>query len=101
MCVSGSGRIAFDYDMKIAEPFIKPAEAPEFDLWSAMRALRGRPVLALRGELSDLLSEETFRRMGEEMDDIETVTVPGVGHAPTMEEPVALEAVARLLGRVA
>lgn len=101
MCVSGAGRIAFDYDMKIAEPFLKPSEAPEFDLWPAFRALGGRPVLALRGELSDLLSESTFRRMGKELDDIETVTVPGVGHAPTMEEPVALEAIVRLLGRVA
>ncbi|WP_338243879.1 alpha/beta fold hydrolase [Aurantiacibacter hainanensis] len=101
MCVSGNGRIAFDYDMKIAEPFSRPGENLEIDLWPALRALHGRPVLAVRGEFSDLLAESTFRRMQEEVEGIETVTVPGVGHAPTLEEPVALEAVARLLSRVA
>ncbi|MEL1250825.1 alpha/beta fold hydrolase [Aurantiacibacter gilvus] len=101
MVVSGSGRIAFDYDMKIAEPMLEADGPVDFDMWPAWRALAARPVLALRGELSDLLSEETFRRMAEESDNVEAVTVPGVGHTPTLEEPVALEAIARLLGRVA
>ena len=101
MCLSGSGRITFDYDMKIAEPFTQPGESASFDLWPAYRALAGKPVLALRGELSDLLSQETFRRMGAEVDTAECVTVPGVGHAPTLEEPAALEAIARLLDKIA
>ncbi|MFB0610912.1 alpha/beta fold hydrolase [Aurantiacibacter poecillastricola] len=101
MCVSSGGRITFDYDMKIAEPFGQPGEDMTYDLWPSLRKLAGRPALALRGELSDLLSDSTFRRMGEEVEGMELVTVPGVGHAPTLEEPVALDAIARLLGRVA
>ena len=101
MCVSGNGRIAYDYDMKIAMPFAQPGAGIEVDLWPALRSLGSKPLLALRGELSDLLSEATFRRMGEEVEGMETVTVPGVGHAPTLEEPAALEAIARLLGKVA
>jgi len=101
MCVSAGGRITFDYDMKIAEPFSAPGAAMDFDLWPALHALRGRPLLALRGELSDLLSDATFRRMGKEVETMELVTVPGVGHAPTLEEPEALDAIARLLGQVA
>jgi len=101
MCVSGNGRIAFDYDMKIAVPFSQPGAGIAIDLWPALAKLSGRPALALRGELSDLLSDATFRRMADEVEGLETVTVPGVGHAPTLEEPAALEAIARLLGRVA
>lgn len=101
MCVSGNGRIAFDYDMKIAVPFAQPGGGVTVDLWPALKSLEGVPVLALRGELSDLLSQATFRRMGAEVKGLETVTVPGVGHAPTLEEPVALEAIAKLLARVA
>ena len=101
MCVSGNGRIAYDYDMKIAVPFAQPGGGVTVDLWPALKSLEGVPLLALRGELSDLLSEATFRRMGEEVKGLETVTVPGVGHAPTLEEPLALEAIAKLLARVA
>ena len=102
MCVTNNGRIAFDYDMKIAEPFAAPAaETAAVDMWPAWRALAGRPLLALRGELSDLLSAETFQRMGAELPAAELVQIARVGHAPTLEEPEAQAAIARLLAKVA
>ena len=100
MCVGPGGRIAFDYDMKIAEPFQAPPGDPA-DMWPALRALGGRPVLAIRGELSDILSAATLDRMGREVPGLETVTIPRTGHAPTLEEPQAQAAIARLLARVA
>ena len=105
MCIGGSGRIAFDYDMKIAEPFARSfAEPggvhPPADMWSAFRALSGKPVLALRGELSDILSAETLERMERELPGLDAVTVPRTGHVPTLAEPAAREAIARLLARV-
>ena len=101
MILGGNGRIAFDYDMKIAEPFNTPEATAEFDLWPAYKALAGRPVLAVRGELSDLLSAETLARMGEEIPDAQTVTVPRVGHTPSLGEPEARAAIARLLAKCA
>jgi len=101
MCVGGSGRIAFDYDMKIAEPFQQPESSAPFDMWPAFRALSGRPVLALRGALSDILSPATLARMESELPGMEAVTIANTGHAPTLEEPAAQEAIARLLARVA
>ena len=98
LCVVGSGgRISYDYDMKIAEPFL---EEP-VDMWPLFSALDGIPVLALRGELSDILWEETLEKMQREMPDMAAVTVPGVGHPPTLEEPAAQAAIAQLLGRIA
>ena len=52
-------------------------------------------------ERSDLLSEATFARMAQEIEGAEAVSVPGVGHPPTLEEPEAVAAIARLLERVA
>ena len=118
MCLGGSGRITFDYDMKIAEPFAQPLSQsssragsrspldpplaqPVPDLWAALRSLTGRPVLALRGELSDLLSVQTLARMQTELPGLEAVTVPRTGHVPTLEEPAAQAAIARLLAQVA
>ncbi len=100
MVVGNSGRISFDYDMKIAEPFLAPPAAP-VDMWPLFEAFKGRPVLALRGELSDILSPETLAKMKAEIPQMEAVTVPGVGHAPTLEEPAAQEAIARFLGNIA
>jgi len=100
MVVGNSGRISFDYDMKIAEPFLAPPPAP-VDMWPLFKAMSGMPVLTLRGELSDILAPETLSKMQAEMPAMEAVTVPGVGHAPTLEEPEAQQAIAQLLGQIA
>ena len=50
-----SGRIVFDYDMRIAEPFKAPGGDTGFDLWTAFAGLKGVPSLVVHGELSDLL----------------------------------------------
>lgn len=98
--LSPEGRIVLDYDMRIAEPFKAPAGESGFDLWTAFAALKGVPSLVLRGGISDLLSGATVERMVAENPDMEAVTVPNVGHAPTLEEPEALAGIDRLLGRV-
>jgi pimeloyl-ACP methyl ester carboxylesterase len=100
MVLSGNGRIHFDYDMKIAEPFAEPGGEAGTDLWPAFAALKGRPVTLLRGELSDILSAKTLARMAKDLPEAEAVTVPRVGHAPMLDEPAALAAIDRLLARV-
>lgn len=100
MVVGNSGRISFDYDMKISEAFVQPPPTP-VDMWPLFEALSGSPVLALRGELSDILSPETLGQMKVRLPAMEAVTVPGVGHAPTLEEPASQQAIAHLLGQIA
>ena len=101
MVVGPGGRIAFDYDMRIAEPFNRPEGTGAVDMWPVFKALAGRPVLALRGELSDILSAATHERMRRELKGLQAVTVPRVGHAPTLEEPAARRGIAALLAKVA
>ena len=92
--------VEFDYDMAIAEPFEAGNTGEVPDGWPFYRALGGRPVLVLRGAYSDLLSDPVAERMATEIEDVEVVTVPGVGHAPDLDEPVSVEAIDRLLERV-
>lgn len=101
MCVGSSGRIVFDYDMKIAEALYDAPEAEAADLWPMFAALAGRPVLVIRGELSDILPAATLGRMAREVPELEAITVPRVGHAPTLDEPEARQAIARLLAKAA
>lgn len=81
------GMLHFDWDVRLAKPLARSAGLP--DLWPYFRALRRLPVLALRGDLSDVLSAETFERMAEEHPDLLRVTVTNAGHAPTLNEPEA------------
>jgi pimeloyl-ACP methyl ester carboxylesterase len=99
MAEGPGGRIAFDYDMRIAEPFNAPAAAP-VDMWPAFRALAGRPVLAIRGELSDILSAASLERMAIEIPDLDVCMVSRTGHAPTLDEPLAQAAIVRWLAKV-
>ena len=101
MVLGSNGRIVFDYDMKIAEPFAKLDPAAQVDLWPGIEGLAGKPVLIVRGALSDLLSAETLVAMQQRMPGAEAVTVPHVGHAPMLGEPEAAAAILRLLARVA
>ena len=98
--LNAGGRIALDYDMRIAEPFKVPGGETGFDLWGAFAGLKPIPSLLVRGEISDLLTTETVAAMEARMPLMESVTVPGVGHAPTLDEPDAVAAVASLLARV-
>ena len=100
MAVGPGGRISFDYDMKIAEPFVSAEATAAVDMWPAFRALAGSPVLAIRGELSDILSAATLERMAAELPGLDVCKVSRTGHAPTLEEPEALAAIGRLLARV-
>ena len=90
--------VVFDYDMAIAGNFESAASAPE--IWPLYQALDGRPVTILRGELSDLLSSQVAARMASDLPDVELVTIPRVGHAPSLDEPESLAALDRLLARV-
>lgn len=98
--LSSTGRIVFDYDMRIAEPFKVPGGVTGFDAWKAFRGLAGIPSLVLRGEISDLLTAETVTKMQTELPLLESAVVPKVGHTPILSEPEAAIAIDRLLQRV-
>lgn len=97
MVLGQNGRITLDYDMGIADPFKNANDAPQPDLWPMFNALNDTPTLLVRGELSDLLSVETADKMKQLHAKLQRVTVPGVGHAPILDEPEALAAIQQIL----
>ncbi len=87
------GRIVTDYDKQIAAPLRAPGGEGAFDLWPVYRALGDVPLLILRGELSDILARSAGEKMVAALPQARFVEVPGVGHAPTMDEPESLAAI--------
>lgn len=100
LVVSQNGRISYDYDMAIAEPFKQLAGAAPANLWLAFEALRDVPMVLVRGELSDLLSIDTVKQMSVRNPAMTSVTVPRIGHAPMLDEPQARAAIDAALAKV-
>lgn len=91
------GRIEFAYDPLIAQGF---SNAPPPSLMPLFQALAAVPVLVVRGALSDILSSEGVDAMLRVKPELEVAEVPDTGHAPTLEEPEAWDAIAAFLARV-
>ncbi len=95
--LGANGRITFDYDMKIAEPFKLPGGEAGVDLWPAFAALADVPLLVMRGEKSDILEKTVGTKMIKKSEKAALATVKGVGHAPSLDEPDAQEAILQFL----
>ncbi|MDE0728915.1 MAG: alpha/beta hydrolase, partial [Alphaproteobacteria bacterium] len=85
-----------DYDPAIAKNATEQGDNPE-GFWPYFNALAHVPVLALRGELSDILNPATFAAMAKAKPDMIQVTVPNRGHAPNLSEPECMAAIDRFL----
>ncbi|ESQ90201.1 alpha/beta hydrolase [Asticcacaulis sp. AC460] len=96
--VRPDGTIAPAYDPAISQAFAtpEPTVAPP-DLWGMWDKLEGLPILAVRGEISDLLSAETLKQMGERHAGMQAVTVRNRGHAPMLDEGEAVTAIETFL----
>lgn len=100
-CREENGEIRFDYDMAIAEPFRTKGPVPKVDMWPLFTALGQKPLLVVRGERSDLLTAASLEKMHAAAPGMKSVTVPGVGHAPMLDEPDAVAAIDAFLGSLA
>ena len=86
-----------DMDPMIGEAVRAAPSGAAPDLWPVYGALRPLPALAVRGELSDVLSEATFERMALEKPDLRRVTVARRGHPPLLDEPECVLAIDEFL----
>jgi pimeloyl-ACP methyl ester carboxylesterase len=94
--MNAAGMLEPDADPMIGE-VLRNSPGAARDLWPLWEALGQIPVLALRGELSDLLSAQTLTRMQREKPDLETATIPERGHTPLLDEPECLSRIDQFL----
>jgi pimeloyl-ACP methyl ester carboxylesterase len=90
------GRWIWKMDPAYVQQRVRGGAPPRPALWPVLQRMPC-PTLVVWGTESDVLSEAQARRMVEVLPRGELVAVPGVGHAPTLVEPVALAALKRLL----
>ena len=92
------GRVTPHYDPAMVRQFI--VHPDDYRIWSHYDAI-DCPVLLLRGAQSDLVLPETVQAMHTRGPGtrglLETVEVPGCGHAPALNVPDQLERVSRFI----
>jgi pimeloyl-ACP methyl ester carboxylesterase len=62
-------------------------------MWPLFKALGQKPLLVVRGAISDLLSAESLDKMHTAVPSMKSVTVPETGHAPMLDEPEVVPAI--------
>ena len=92
----GDGRFHPTWDTAIA----RLLGAPPPPLWPLFGGLAHVPVLLAWGEVSNILLPKTVAAMRAARPDMTVVSLPGIGHVPTLTEPVVLSALAAFLQRI-
>jgi pimeloyl-ACP methyl ester carboxylesterase len=93
------GVIVADYDPRISEA-LRTGNTQPPELWKLWESLAAVPVLVLRGANSDILSAKTLQDMHARKSDLQSVTVPGRGHVPLLDEPPVTPALDAFLQQV-
>lgn len=94
------GRVEFAYDPAIAQAFAAPPTSPPPSMLPLFEALARVPVLVVRGATSDILAADGVEAMRRIKPDLVYAEVPDIGHAPTLEEHEAWDAIAKFLSNV-
>ncbi|MEM6387451.1 MAG: alpha/beta hydrolase [Pseudomonadota bacterium] len=82
--------LVINYDPALRDAVFAAGTQPVPDLWPMFDALKGLPLALIRGENSNLLSEETTAEMARRRPDMIWTNVPDRGHVPFLDEPEAL-----------
>lgn len=95
------GRIVPDFDPALLNPLRDlDLDQPLPDLWPQFDLLAKKPVLAIRGGLSTLLSAATHGEMHKRSPQVEIRVVEGQGHTPLLHLDGLPEDIKRFAGRI-
>jgi pimeloyl-ACP methyl ester carboxylesterase len=80
------GRIVWKRDPNLVHGFV------ETDLWDYVRQIRA-PILYILGGRSTIVSESTQAELRRVLPQVQIVTMPGLGHYPSDEQPMEFAAI--------
>lgn len=99
--IQQSGHIIPDCDPAIALAFAGlDLSQPLPDLWEQFEMLSEKPMLVIRGEHSQLLTEKTLSAMAQKHQKLSTLTAAGQGHAPLLHKQQVSEPLVQFLRRI-
>jgi esterase len=88
------GGFTWKYDRALRDAIREGRLRVPTDLWPEWRAI-ACPTLLVRGAQSDVLADETAKRMVDEQPHARLVVVPGAGHTVPGDQPAAFQSLLR------
>jgi pimeloyl-ACP methyl ester carboxylesterase len=89
-------RPELDMDINIGKA-INEVGAQIGDPWHYFEALENIPTMVLRGELSDILSDQILTKMQTRNPNLASAVIPNRGHVPLLDEDTSIKAIHQLL----
>ncbi|MEO3474140.1 alpha/beta fold hydrolase [Roseomonas sp. CAU 1739] len=74
------------WDIRVGQQAVGDAAGAPPDLWPYFHSLARLPLMLVWGQESHLLTADTVAAMRRARPDMRVVSLPGTGHAPTLEE---------------
>lgn len=82
------------HDAAIAQAILEADDnAVPPDLWPLFANMAAMPMLLVRGAVTDLVAMDCVEKMQELAPGLQVVNIPERGHAPMLDEPLAVEAI--------
>ena len=88
-----------DMDVNISTA-IKQVGPQKGDPWQLFDSLKNTETLVLRGELSDILTENILTKMHNKNPNLISTIIPDRGHVPLLNEKISLSAIDEFLMRI-
>ena len=92
-------KIILDVDSNI-NTAIQKLGPQKGDPWHYFKSLEHTETLVLRGELSDILSEEILKKMHNRNPNLKSAIIPDRGHVPLLNEKTCLSEIGEFLKRI-
>jgi len=88
-----------DMDANISRA-IKELGPQKGDPWLIFDSLQNTESMVLRGELSDILSDEILQKMHQRNPKLQSAVIPDRGHVPLLDEATSIAAIDKFLKRL-
>lgn len=100
ICSERDGKVVLDYDTRLSQPMkADDSAAVPPDLWPLFDSMADKPVMLVRGMLTDLLDLDCVAEMQRRHPGMVRVDVAGVGHAPMLDESGVLDQIVAFINR--
>ncbi|MEO0398405.1 MAG: alpha/beta hydrolase [Pseudomonadota bacterium] len=88
-----------DYDSGIARALVELGAGD--DLQPAFESLAQKPLMLIRGAISDLMTDDIAHAMKKSAPHLVDISIPRIGHAPMLDEPESIAALTDFLDKAA
>ena len=88
-----------DMDINISKA-IQEVGPQKGDPWQLFDSLINTETLVLRGQLSDILSDEILNKMHARLPNLKSAIIPDRGHVPLLNEPACITAINEFFQRI-